>query len=98
MKIFKKPLEFHWNKGNIGKNIKHKVEDKEAEEPFFDKKRKIYKDELHSIEHEERYIIVGKTKKERFLYTVFTMRGKKIKIISSRSINKKEVVMYEKKA
>ena len=97
MKIFKEPLEFQWDKGNVGKNLKHKVEDKEIEEPFFDKKRKVYKDKLHS-EKEDRYILIGKTKNKRLLYTVFTMRGRKVRIISSRYINKKEVVMYEKKA
>ena len=97
MKIFKEPLEFQWDKGNVGKNIKHKVRDKETEESFFDKKRKIYKDVLHS-KKENRYILLGKTKKRRLLYTIFTMRGKKIRIISARDINKREVKLYEKKA
>lgn len=97
MKIFKEPLEFDWDKGNIGKNLKHKIKDKEAEETFFDKRRKIYKDVFHS-KNEVRHILIGKTKKNRLLYIVFTMRGKKVRIISSRDINKKEVQMYEKKA
>lgn len=97
MKILKKPLEFEWDKGNIGKNKKHNVADKEAEEVFFDEKKVIYKDIFHS-QKEERFIILGKTKKERLLYTVFTIRGKKIRIISARDINKKEVRLYEKKA
>lgn len=98
MKIFKEPLEFQWDEGNIGKSFKkHRVEDREAEEPFFDKKRKIYKDKLHS-KKEERYVLIGETKKKRLLYTVFAMRRKKVRIISSRDINKKEVHLYEKKA
>lgn len=95
--ILKKPVAFDWDRGNIGKNIKHKVEDKEAEEVFFDKKKVIYKDILHS-QKEERFIVIGKTKKGRLLYTVFTIRGRKIRIISARDINKKEVKLYEKKA
>ncbi len=68
MKIFKEPLEFQWDKGNIDKSFeKHKVVDKEAEEPFFDKKHKTFKDKLHS-KGEERYRIVGKTKKGRMFY------------------------------
>lgn len=94
--ILKKPLEFDWNKGNIEKNIKHKVEDKEAEELFFDEKKIIYKDVFHS-QKEKRFIVIGKTKKGRLLYTVFNMRAKKIRIISARDINKKEVSLYEKK-
>lgn len=58
---------------------------------------RIYKDALHS-EKEERYILIGKTKRKRLLYSVFTMRGRKIRIIFSRDINKKEVTMYEKEA
>jgi len=98
MRILSKPFEFQWDTGNTGKNFKkHKVQDREAEEPFFDKKKKIYKDILHS-EKEERSILIGKTKKKRLLYEIFTVRDKRIRIISSRDINKKEVVMYEKKA
>jgi len=97
MRIFKKPLEFQWNRGNIDKSFKkHKVRDKEVEEPFFDRKHKTFKDELHS-KGEERYRMVGKTKKGRLLFIVFTMRGKKIRIISARDINKKEVYLYEEK-
>ncbi|MFZ5933192.1 MAG: BrnT family toxin [Patescibacteria group bacterium] len=97
MKIFEKPFVFDWDKGNIGKNKKHGVGDKEAEEAFFDRKRKIYKDPLHSGK-EERNILIGTTKRNRLLYIVFTMRGKEIRIISARDINQKEVAMYEKKA
>lgn len=96
MKIFKEPLEFHWDKGNIDKNKKHNVENNEVEEPFFDRKRVIFKDILHS-EKEDRFILIGKTKKKRLLYMVFTMRGKKVRIISSRDVNKREVQMYEKR-
>lgn len=96
MKIIKQVLEFEWDKGNIGKNKKHNVDDKEAEEVFFDTEKVIYKDVFHSKE-EERFIILGKTRKGRLLYTVFTKRGRKIRIISSRDINKKEVYFYEKK-
>lgn len=97
MKVFKKPLAFDWDKGNITKNLKHGVQDKEAEEPFLDKNKAIYKDPLHS-KTEERYILIGKTKKKRLLYTVFTMRSRKVRIISARDINKKEVKFYEKAA
>ena len=95
MQVFKKPLEFDWNKGNIAKNLKHSVQDREAEESFLDKDKVIYKDALHS-KIEERYILIGKTKKKRLLCMVFTMRNKKIRIISARDINKKEVKLYEK--
>jgi len=92
----RKPIEFQWDKGNSDKNwTKHKVSNKECEEAFFDNNRKIFKDKLHSGK-EERYRIVGKTKKKRLLFIVFTIRRKKIMIISARNINKKEEYLYEK--
>lgn len=97
MRVVRKIFEFEWDKGNIGKNKKHKVKEKETEEVFFDENKTIYKDKLHS-KHEERFIVLGKTKEDRLLYVVFTKRGKKIRIISARDINKREVKLYEKAA
>lgn len=92
----RKLVEFVWDKGNEGKNrLKHRVTDKECEEVFFDKKKKIFKDKLHSGK-EERFRIVGKTKRQRLLFLAFTVRGRKIRVISARDINKKEVYLYEK--
>lgn len=97
MMVVNRVFEFEWDKGNIDKNLKkHGVKNGEAEEVFFDKKRFIFKDKLHSF-GEERFRIIGKTKKKRLLFIVFTKRGKKIRIISARDINKKEVFLYEKK-
>ena len=96
MIIDKTSVKFEWDKGNIDKNKKHKVEDKEAEEVFFDTKRFIFKDKLHSGT-EERFKIIGKTKKKRLLFIVFTKRNNNLRIISARDINKKEVYLYEEK-
>ncbi|MBU4360790.1 BrnT family toxin [Patescibacteria group bacterium] len=63
---------------------------------FFDNKKVILKDPLHPGK-ELRYIILGKTKTNRLLFTVFTLRNNKIRIISSRDINKKEIKFYEKR-
>lgn len=95
MRVDKSVLEFEWDKGNIGKNRKHQVDDKEAEEVFLDRGKKLFKDHLHS-NGEERLRLVGKTKKERLLLVVFTIRKGKVRIISARNINKKEVYLYEK--
>ncbi|HVF69707.1 MAG TPA: BrnT family toxin [Xanthomonadales bacterium] len=96
MRVIKASFEFQWDKGNIEKNKIHKVEIRESEEVFFDQHRFIFKDRIHSGT-EERFRILGKTKKGRLLFVVFTKRGKKIRIISARDINKKEVYLYEKK-
>jgi len=89
---------FEWDSGNIGKNKKkHGVDEKEAEEAFFDAGKVMYKDTFHSLK-EERYIMLGETKMKRLLFVVFTKRKKKIRIISARDVNRKEVSLYEKKA
>jgi len=94
MVTIKEPTEFIWDGSNKDKNwIKHKVTNQECEEIFSDRDKRIYKDRLHS-EKEKRFILLGRTKKERLLYTVFTIRNKKIRIISSRDVNKKEVKLY----
>ena len=97
MKIIEEPIDFEWDEGNIGKNKKHGLEDGESEEPFFDEDKKLFKDNLHSV-GEERYRLIGKTKKGRLLFIAFTKREKKIRIISARDINKKEVYLYEEAA
>lgn len=96
MKTVKQAFEFEWDKGNSNKNKKHGVEDQESEEVFLDERRFIFKDKVHSGK-EERFRILGKTKAKRLLFIAFTIRGKKIRIISARDINKKEVYLYEKK-
>lgn len=98
MRIIRQALEFEWDEGNIEKNWKkHEISDKEAEEVFFDKKRYIFKDNVHS-QGEERFRILGKTKQNLLLFVVFTKRRNKIRIISARKINRKEAILYEKKA
>lgn len=98
MKTIKKAFEFIWDKGNIDKNWeKHGVANKESEEAFFDEAKVIYKDVFHS-RVEERFILLGKTKENRLLYVVYTIRREKIRIISARDINNKERKFYEKNA
>jgi uncharacterized protein len=96
MVIIKKPVNFEWDSGNVDKNKrKHNVNEKEAEEVFFDKNKVIYNDYFHS-QQEKRYILLGQTRRERSLYIVFTKRGEKVRIISARDINKREVKLYKK--
>lgn len=82
MKLFAEPTQFQWDKGNLDKNFhKHGVTNAECEEVFFDDKKGVLKDVLHSG-REPKYILLGKTKNKRLLYTVFTVRNNKIRIIS----------------
>lgn len=95
------PLSFEWNQGNIDKNWKkHRISNKEAEEIFFNKPLRIYKDKKHS-QKEDRFVALGITSKQKRLYIVFTLRKtlrkEKIRIISARNQSKKERDEYEKK-
>ena len=96
MKIDPGALEFEWDRGNLGKNKKHDVVDSESEEVFFDEHKAVLRDPVHSGK-EERSILIGKTKAERLFFVVFTKRGKKIRVISARDVNRKEMHLYEKK-
>ncbi len=89
--------EFEWDTGNEQKNwITHHVSAEEAEEPFFAEERLILEDIRHSTRREARYILIGKSKQGRLLFIVYTIRKEKIRIISSRDADKKEVLLYEK--
>ena len=96
MKVDKNVYAFDWDAGNTGKNSKHGVTDSECEEVFFDQRKISLKDKLHSGT-EARYITLGQTKQERLLYLVYTIRERKIRIISARDCKKKkEREFYEK--
>lgn len=97
MKILPEPIEFEWDKGNIGKNlIKHNVTDKESEEPFINKPNFILNDEKHSVT-ETRSMIWGVTNAGRKLSIIYTIRNNKIRIISARDMNTKERRAHEEK-
>jgi len=90
-------IEFEWDEGNEQKNwIKHNVSAKEAEEPFLTEEQLILEDIQHSTRNEARYILIGKSKQERILFIVYTIRVGKIRIISARDTDRKEVLLYEK--
>ena len=90
-------LVFEWDEGNEQKNwMRHRVKAEEAEEPFFAQEQLVLEDKPHSSEQEVRYILIGKTKQRRMLFIVYTLRGEKIRIISARNADKKEVELYEK--
>ena len=91
-----KVIEFEWDEGNEEKNwLKHKVSAKEAEDIFYDRKRLLLEDIRHS-EKELRFILIGETKQGKMLFIVFTVRDKKIRVVSCRDANRKEENLYEK--
>lgn len=95
MIVWSNPIGFQWDSGNSHKNQKHKVVNTEIEEAFNDRDKVMSPDHKHS-NAEQRYILLGRTKKKRLLYIVFTVRKGSVRAISARDINKKEIDLYEK--
>ena len=85
---------FDWNKGNIKKNwLAHDVTFQEAEQVFFNTPLIVADDPKHS-ETEKRYVALGQTDEERYIFIVFTMRKHLLRVISARDMNRKERKVY----
>ena len=86
--------EFVWDKGNEEKSKKtHNVEWWECEEVFLNFPLFLFPDIKHP-EREERFFAFGRSHANRLLTIVFTVRQKKIRVISARDMNKKERKVY----
>ena len=93
--ILYREVEFEWDRIKREQNLRsHDVDFVEAEEVFDDQRALVEFDEKHSLA-EERFRILGKTRSGRLLLTVFTPRGSKIRIISSRRASRREAKGYE---
>ncbi len=89
---------FDWNAGNSTKNVnKHAVSIEEAEQIFYNVSYLVPLGIQVSPEtHEERFAVLGKTLDHRQLAICFTIRAKKIRIISARPMSSKERKHYAK--
>ena len=97
-KIYIKALShcegFDWDEGNINKNwLKHEVSPAECEQIFFNRPLVIQDDLKHS-EVEKRFYALGKTDSKRNLFIAFTIRNKRIRVISARDMSRKEKEVY----
>ncbi len=87
---------FEWNIEKAEKNFKnHKVSFGEATTIFDDPFFVVFTDPDHSFE-EQRFIIIGNSKTNRFLFVSYTER-ENIRIISARELTSKERKDYENK-
>ena len=87
---------FEWDDGNARKNEKHGVSTAEAEQIFFNDPLLLLTDVLHS-QREPRFHALGRTDEGRLLHITFTLRhaGCLIRVISARSMHRKERTIYE---
>ena len=92
-------LRFDWDQWNIQKNeLKHGVSSLEAESAFYDTDLKIFEDLQHSTAQEKRFILYGRSLENRILMIGFTIRKKKVRIITARPASRKERDIYEEKS
>ena len=64
-------------------------------EQFFNQSLMVLKDVAHSL-GEERFIAIGVGPNSKMMFTCFTMRSGKIRVISARYMRNKEAEYYEK--
>jgi uncharacterized protein len=91
---------FEWDEGNSRKSVeKHDVSQAEAEQVFFNEPLLIVEDVGHSS-YEIRLHALGHTDVGRLLHICFTLRGNGmlIRVISARTMHRKERLRYEQEA
>jgi uncharacterized DUF497 family protein len=87
---------FDWDDGNDTKNwTRHQVAQGEIEQVFFQAPLLVAHDGKHS-QTEERFYGLGRTAADRGLFVVFTLRAKRIRVISARDMNRRERGIYER--
>jgi len=97
MEILKDCIGFDRDGGNLEKNwILHQVSQSECEQVFFNEPKIVRDDVMHS-HIENRWFLLGQTDSKRLLFVVFTIRYKRIRVISARDMSKKERSYYNGK-
>ena len=89
---------FDWDtKKNIININKHGISFKEAATVFSDKAAKYFDDDTHSMD-EERYVVIGKSKRLKILMVCHCYRNSNsaIRLISARKADNDEISIYEK--
>lgn len=90
-------IRFEWDGNKNQSNLKkHKISFAEAETVFYDEEARIIDDPEHS-EEEERFIILGLSKKANLLVVCHCYRASEtvIRIISARKATKTETKQYQ---
>ncbi len=90
------PLNFEWDEAKARTNLaKHGVSFEEATSVFGDPLSLTISDPAHS-QVESRFVILGRSHKQRLLVVVHTDRGDNIRLISARCASRTERENYEK--
>ncbi|HZB88766.1 MAG TPA: BrnT family toxin [Terracidiphilus sp.] len=88
-------IGFDWDENHIAKNWdRHRVTPEEAEDIFFHDPFVLRSDQAHSA-GEKRYFALGQTGKGRRLFAAFTVRRKRIRVVSVRDMSRRETEEYK---
>ena len=86
---------FEWNAGNQDKNwIKHGVTRDSCEQVFFHEPLLLARDNSHSAA-ETRWFALGVDQTGQRMFVSFTIRKRKIRVISARPMSRQERRYYE---
>ena len=85
---------FHNSTNNYYMIKEHQVRPFEAEEAMKDPNAIKGPDEPHS-KNEERFGVIGRTRKGRILFLVFTIRSGRIRVLHARDTKRKETKIYK---
>jgi uncharacterized DUF497 family protein len=91
-------LQFTWDPQKAASNLrKHKVGFPEAATAFADPLSLTIPDPDHSV-GEERFVLIGQSKRRRLVVVAHVERGNLIRIISARLATRRERKTYEEEA
>ena len=90
-------LRFEWDPQKAARNLaNHGVSFEEAASVFGDPLGRITSDLRHSVD-EERFVLLGLSRRQRLLAVMFAERGEAIRVISTRPAMARERRDYEQR-
>lgn len=84
---------FQWDEGNRRKIRDRDISEQECEQVFANGPG-LYEDVKHS-KTEPRYLAVGRTDAGRWLFVVWTVRDRLIRVVTARAMHRREIRAYE---
>ena len=91
-------LRYTWDSVKAATNLRrHRVSFTEAAAAFADPRSITIPDPDHSL-NEERFVLIGRSDRDRLLVVVHTERGDLVRIISARPPSRRERNNYEEEA
>lgn len=93
-------LSFEWDEGKNKQNRKkHGIWFEEAKTAFDDPLGRLFNDQAHSDNNEDRFVLIGYSSTDRLLVVIHCLRNNDstVRLISARKATKRERMFYEKR-